>query len=123
MADRLRAHAEVSWVDAPVSGGATGALQGTLVIFCGGAQADVERLRPVFGALAQRVTHVGPLGAGQTLKLCNQLIVSTNLVAIAEAFSLARASGLALTMIRRRSRADLPIPCRCRFSAGAWRRG
>lgn len=97
--ERLRARANVSWIDAPVSGGATGAQQGTLVIFCGGVRTDVERLRPLLGAFAQRVTYVGPLGAGQALKLCNQLIVSTNLVAIAEALHLARASGLPLGMI------------------------
>lgn len=93
-AARLRAICRTSWVDAPVSGGATGAQQGRLVIFCGGSSEDVERLAPLFGALAQRITHAGDVGAGQTLKLCNQLIVATNLVAIAEALSLARDSGL-----------------------------
>jgi 3-hydroxyisobutyrate dehydrogenase len=93
-AARLRDLSRMSWVDAPVSGGAIGARDGRLVIFCGGSSEDVERLTPLFGALAQRVTHVGDLGTGQTLKLCNQLIVATNLVAIAEALSLARDSGL-----------------------------
>jgi 3-hydroxyisobutyrate dehydrogenase len=93
-AQRLRERCESSWVDAPVSGGATGAAQGKLVIFCGGSTADVDRLGPLFAALAQRVTRVGELGSGQTLKLCNQLIVASNLVAIAEALTLAAANGL-----------------------------
>jgi len=93
-AQQLRERSGISWVDAPVSGGVTGAEQGKLVIFCGGPAADVERLGPLFASLAQRITRVGELGSGQTLKLCNQLIVASNLVAIAEAVALARASGL-----------------------------
>jgi 3-hydroxyisobutyrate dehydrogenase len=99
LAERLRRERGTAWVDAPVSGGATGAESGKLVIFCGGAQGDIERLAPVFAPLAQRVTRVGPLGAGQTLKLCNQLIVATNLVAIAESLNLARDNGLDLKII------------------------
>jgi len=99
LAERLRARCGISWVDAPVSGGATGAQQRKLVIFCGGASPDIERLAPLYGALSQRFTRIGELGSGQTLKLCNQLIVATNLVAIAESMSLARASGLDLRMI------------------------
>ena len=98
-AARLRASTGAAWVDAPVSGGATGAEQGKLVIFCGGSPGDVDRLAPVLRAFSQRVTRIGELGAGQTLKLCNQLIVATNLVAIAESLNLARASGLDPTMI------------------------
>ena len=86
-------------MDAPVSGGATGAEQRKLVIFCGGSAPDIDRLDGVFRAISQRHQRIGELGSGQTLKLCNQLIVATNLVAIAEAFALARASGLDLTMI------------------------
>jgi 3-hydroxyisobutyrate dehydrogenase-like beta-hydroxyacid dehydrogenase len=92
-AARLHSH-ESHWVDAPVSGGVPGATQGKLVVFCGGRTQDVERLRDVFAALAQRVTHVGDVGAGQTMKLCNQLIVSSNIIAIAEAIALARAGGI-----------------------------
>jgi 3-hydroxyisobutyrate dehydrogenase-like beta-hydroxyacid dehydrogenase len=95
-AQRLRALCPTSWIDAPVSGGATGAEEGRLVIFCGGSRQDLARLDPLFAALAQRVTHVGDVGAGQTLKLCNQLIVATNMIAIAEALSLARDCGLSV---------------------------
>ena len=93
-AARMRQLCGSAWMDAPVSGGVPGATQGKLVIFCGGNAADVERLQPVFAALAQRVTHAGGVGAGQTMKLCNQLIVSSNFVAIAEAIALARAGGI-----------------------------
>jgi 3-hydroxyisobutyrate dehydrogenase len=99
LAERLRTRCGTAWVDAPVSGGVTGAELGKLVIFCGGSAADFERLGPAFGTLAQRYTRIGELGAGQTLKLCNQLIVATNLVAIAEALTLARASGLDLPLL------------------------
>jgi 3-hydroxyisobutyrate dehydrogenase len=99
LAERLRASCGASWVDAPVSGGATGAEQRKLVIFCGGAVEDIDRLAPVYAAVAQRFTRVGDLGAGQTLKLCNQLIVATNLAAIAESMNLAHSSGLDLAAI------------------------
>jgi 3-hydroxyisobutyrate dehydrogenase len=98
-AARLQAGCGTSWVDAPVSGGVTGAEQGKLVIFCGGAAADIAGLAPVFTALAQRHTRMGELGTGQTLKLCNQLIVATNLAAIAESLVLARASGLDMNVL------------------------
>ena len=99
LAERLRSNCGASWVDAPVSGGATGAEQRKLVIFCGGSRADIDRLAPVYAAISQRFTHIGGLGAGQALKLCNQLIVATNLVAIAETMNLARSSGLDLAAI------------------------
>lgn len=94
LAQRLQTARQTAWVDAPVSGGVTGAEQGKLVIFCGGSETDVARAAAIFSVLSQRFTRMGALGAGQTLKLCNQLIVSANLVAIAESLALARASGL-----------------------------
>jgi 3-hydroxyisobutyrate dehydrogenase len=99
LAERLKRERGTSWVDAPVSGGATGAANRKLVIMCGGSVGDIARLGPLFAAFSQRVTRVGELGAGQTLKLCNQLIVATNLVAISEAFKLASVSGLDLEAI------------------------
>ena len=99
LAARLGSRHDTSWVDAPVSGGATGAEHRKLVVMCGGAAGDIDRLRPLFAAFSQRVTRIGELGAGQTLKLCNQLIVATTIVAISEAFALARVSDLDLATI------------------------
>lgn len=82
------------WVDAPVSGGVVGAETGTLVIMAGGDAAIIDRVRPVLAPLAQRVTHMGPTGAGQVTKVCNQLIVAANAVLIAEAVSLAERAGV-----------------------------
>ncbi|ACD16715.1 6-phosphogluconate dehydrogenase NAD-binding [Paraburkholderia phytofirmans PsJN] len=84
----------IGWIDAPVSGGVAGATAGTLAVMAGGAAADVEAVKPLLGAYASRVTHMGDVGAGQTAKLCNQTIVTATLAAIAEAVSLAQRSGL-----------------------------
>lgn len=93
-AARLQAECGVRWVDSPVSGGVHGAATGKLIAFCGGEDQDVRRARTVLTPLMARVAHLGPLGAGQSAKLCNQLIVASNLLAIAEALSLAEAFGL-----------------------------
>ncbi|MFA6117600.1 MAG: NAD(P)-dependent oxidoreductase [Sphingomonas sp.] len=84
----------IGWVDAPVSGGVRGATDGSLVIFAGGEPADVDGLAPLFAPLSARVTHMGASGAGQAAKLCNQMIVSANLMAIAETIAVARAAGV-----------------------------
>ncbi|WP_309089555.1 NAD(P)-dependent oxidoreductase [Phenylobacterium sp.] len=88
------ANPSVRWVDAPVTGGVQGAERGELVILCGGEPPDVDAVRPLLAHLAKRVCHLGPLGAGQAAKLCNQLIVAVNVVAVAEALALARANGI-----------------------------
>jgi 3-hydroxyisobutyrate dehydrogenase-like beta-hydroxyacid dehydrogenase len=93
-AERLRAERGAGWIDAPVSGGVPGAEQGTLAIMAGGDAAEIERVRPVMAALSSRFTHMGPNGAGQTTKLCNQMIVGCNLAVIAEAVKLAQDSGV-----------------------------
>lgn len=82
------------WLDAPVSGGVPGAEAGTLAIFVGGEAETLERARPLLDRIAVRVTHMGPVGAGQAAKLCNQLIVSTTLAAIAEAMALGKELGV-----------------------------
>ena len=94
IATRLQQETGMRWIDAPVSGGVSGAQQGKLVIMCGGEKADVDYARPVFALLSQRVTHMGPTGCGQATKLCNQVIVSCNLAVIAEAINLARNAGI-----------------------------
>lgn len=82
------------WIDAPVSGGVVGAEAGSLVIMAGGEAAALDPLRPLLAHLAQRVTHMGPSGAGQVTKVCNQLIVAANAVLIAEAVALAEKAGV-----------------------------
>jgi 2-hydroxy-3-oxopropionate reductase len=88
------ATAGVGWVDAPVSGGVTGALAGTLAMMAGGDEADVAAVTPLVAAYAARITRMGGSGAGQTTKLCNQAIVTATVAAIAEAVSLAQRSGI-----------------------------
>lgn len=82
----------VRYLDAPVSGGERGAAAGTLAIMVGGDAATVEDAAPVFAPLG-RATHVGPTGTGQLAKLVNQLMVATNVCAVAEALLLAERGG------------------------------
>jgi 3-hydroxyisobutyrate dehydrogenase len=94
IASRLKAENGMNWIDAPVSGGAKGAEEGTLAVMAGGDAADVERARPYVLAMARRFTHMGPLGAGQTTKLCNQVIVGCAMAVLAEATRLAVNAGI-----------------------------
>lgn len=94
MAARLREKAGMGWVDAPVSGGPHAARDGALTIMAGGAEAEVARALPVLRDLAANVTHMGPVGAGQTTKVINQAIVGTGFVLMAEALALAEAAGI-----------------------------
>ena len=82
----------IDYLDAPVSGGTTGAAEGTLAIMGGGEASVLERCRPMFEVLG-RVTHVGPHGSGQLAKLCNQVIVAIGIGAVSEALLLAQAGG------------------------------
>lgn len=90
----------VALLDAPVSGGDVGALDGSLSIMVGGDRAAYERARPVFDALGRTVVYVGESGAGQLAKACNQLIVGATIAAVAEALSLAREAGLDPAVVR-----------------------
>ncbi|MGE0744616.1 MAG: NAD(P)-dependent oxidoreductase [Rhodospirillales bacterium] len=94
-AARLHAEAGMRWVDAPVSGGEKGARDGTLIVMAGGEAADVDRARPAFAAFARQVTHLGPAGAGQAAKVCNQMIIGAEIAAIAEALRFAANFGVA----------------------------
>jgi 3-hydroxyisobutyrate dehydrogenase len=82
------------YLDAPVSGGETGAIEGTLAIMVGGDEAAFNRARPLFELLGKRITHMGAVGAGQTTKLANQIAVAVTLEAAAEALLFARQGGL-----------------------------
>jgi 3-hydroxyisobutyrate dehydrogenase len=90
------AERNVDMLDAPVSGGSEGAAQGTLSIMVGGEAAALERAMPILQAMGQRITHVGPNGAGQTVKLVNQVLVVGNCLAMCEALLLAQAGGVDL---------------------------
>ncbi|BCW36641.1 oxidoreductase [Arthrobacter sp. StoSoilA2] len=81
-------------VDAPVSGGTTGAGNGTLAIMAGASETDFERLQPLFETMGTTVRRMGPLGSGSLAKACNQLIVGTTTAALAEAAELAERSGM-----------------------------
>ena len=86
----------VAMLDAPISGGSEGAARGTLSIMVGGSAADLQRAMPVLQTMGQRITHVGPSGAGQTVKLVNQVMVVGNCLAMAEGLMLAQAGGVDL---------------------------
>lgn len=93
-AARLKAANGMDWIDAPVSGGVKGATEGTLAIMCGGEASAFERARPVMNAYAANVNLMGPSGAGQVTKLCNQVIVGSGIAVIAEAVRLAQNAGV-----------------------------
>jgi 2-hydroxy-3-oxopropionate reductase len=84
----------VRMLDAPVSGGEKGAIEGTLSIMVGGEKQDFEEALPIFQAMGKTITHLGPLGAGGFTKLANQIIVAVNLTALGEALTLAAKAGL-----------------------------
>jgi 2-hydroxy-3-oxopropionate reductase len=90
----------VDFIDAPVSGGPVGARNATLSIMAGGKAEAFARARDVFAAMGTTITHVGTSGAGQTVKLCNQIVCGINLQAICEAIALGRASGVDLDVLR-----------------------
>jgi 3-hydroxyisobutyrate dehydrogenase len=93
-ATRLHDECGMRWVDAPVSGGARGAREGTLVVMAGGEAADVERARPSMSAYAENISHLGPVGAGQATKACNQMIIGAEVAAIAEALKFVSEFGI-----------------------------
>ncbi len=82
--------AGASMLDAPVSGGEVGAIAATLSIMVGGDVKDFERAIPVFECLGKNIIHIGPSGAGQVAKACNNLVAAQTVVAVAEAYLLAR---------------------------------
>ena len=94
IAARLKTANGIGWIDAPVSGGTKGAEEGTLAVMAGGNAADIEKVRPYILAMARRLTHMGPIGAGQTTKLCNQVIVGCAMAVLAEAARLAVNAGI-----------------------------
>lgn len=94
LAERLRSETGAGWIDAPVSGGPAGAEAGKLAVMAGGDAAEFARSRSVVDHLAGRYTLMGPVGAGQTTKMINQVIVGGCKVVIAEAIQLAMNVGI-----------------------------
>jgi len=90
----------IAMLDAPVSGGEQGAINATLAIMAGGEAAVLERVRPLLECLGQRIVHIGPNGAGQVAKACNQIIMVAAIEAAAEAMRLAAASGVDCAKVR-----------------------
>lgn len=91
----------VGWVDAPVSGGSQGAIDASLAIMAGGEEAALLTVMPLLQAIGKRIVHIGPAGAGQVAKACNQMIMVSVIQACAEAMHLAAAHGLDLATVRR----------------------
>ncbi|MBD2842534.1 NAD(P)-dependent oxidoreductase [Erythrobacter rubeus] len=99
MARHLAKEAEargIDALDAPVSGGEAGAVNGQLAIMCGGRDRAMERARNVMDCYAKSIVHVGPSGAGQTAKMANQMCIAGVLGGLSEAIRLAKAAGLDL---------------------------
>lgn len=99
MAERLKEKG-AEMLDAPVSGGEAGAIDGVLSIMVGGSDAAFERVRPLLELMGRNIVHVGGNGAGQVCKSCNQVVVSQTMVAVAEAIVLAKASGVDPSKVR-----------------------
>ena len=99
MAKRLEAHG-IELVDAPVSGGTIGAINGTLTIMVGASEATFERVKPLLLHMGKTVTRIGDTGAGQVAKSCNQIAITGTIMAVAEAIHFARAAGVDPAPIR-----------------------
>ncbi len=93
LAQKVEQHS-CHWLDTPVSGGVAGAEQGTLAIMAGGNESILDSVRPVLEPLSQRITRMGDVGSGQVTKICNQMIVSCNVLVMAEVMALAEKSGV-----------------------------
>jgi 3-hydroxyisobutyrate dehydrogenase-like beta-hydroxyacid dehydrogenase len=89
----------LAFLDAPVSGGNVGAMNGTLTIMCGGEATAFEAARPVIGAYAKAVTLLGPSGAGQLAKMVNQIAIAGLLQALAEAIAFGQRAGLDMAAV------------------------
>lgn len=93
IAARLAEHS-VTMIDAPVSGGETGAIKGTLSVMAGGDEAAFERCRPLLEVMGGKIVHCGPCGSGQVVKMCNQVTIALNTLAACEALVLCTRLGV-----------------------------
>ncbi len=85
----------VAYLDAPVSGGTTGAEQGTLTVMCGGELATLDRVRPVLATFGGKIVHCGPVGSGDAVKAVNNALLAVNLWSAAEGLAALRKAGVA----------------------------
>ena len=99
LAERYAARG-IGFVDAPVSGGGQGARESTLAIMAGADEVVLARVRPLLEVVGKRIVHIGPPGAGQVAKACNQMIMVSAIQACAEAVSLANAHGVDAAAVR-----------------------
>lgn len=86
--------AGIAFIDAPVSGGTGGAIAGTLTFMVGGSDADLERARPLLEKMGANIFHAGAVGAGQTAKICNNMLLGILMIGTSEAIALGVANGL-----------------------------
>jgi 3-hydroxyisobutyrate dehydrogenase len=93
-AHKLAGSARMPSLDAPVSGGVGGAEAGTLTFMCGGAKEAFDKAKPVLEAMGKRIVHCGEAGAGQTAKICNNMMLAVAMIGVCEAFVLAEKLGL-----------------------------
>ncbi|HZT47219.1 MAG TPA: 3-hydroxyisobutyrate dehydrogenase [Hyphomicrobiaceae bacterium] len=93
-AHKLAGAARMPSLDAPVSGGVGGAEAGTLTFMCGGAKEAFEKAKPILEAMGRRIVHCGEAGAGQTAKICNNMMLAVAMIGVCEAFVLAEKLGL-----------------------------
>lgn len=99
LAERLQRETGMGWVDAPLSGGVPAAARGTLTLMVGGSDADVARAAPLLSRLSDHYTHLGAAGAGQAVKLVNQVLCASAFLAVAEAVKFAEGMGVDATLI------------------------
>ncbi|ACI59473.1 3-hydroxyisobutyrate dehydrogenase (plasmid) [Rhizobium leguminosarum bv. trifolii WSM2304] len=90
----MAARANIDALDAPVSGGVGGAVAGTLTFMVGGTEAAYGKIKPLLDVMGSKAVHCGPSGAGQSAKICNNMILGVTMVATCEAFALADKLGL-----------------------------
>jgi 2-hydroxy-3-oxopropionate reductase len=91
---------QIEMLDAPVSGGEKGAIEGSLTIMVGGKADVLKKVKPIFDVLGKQITLIGDHGAGQIAKACNQIIIAETILAVSEALTLAEASGVDASKVR-----------------------
>ncbi len=89
----------ISFLDAPVSGGVSGAIDGTLTFIVGGDKSTLEKARPLFDAMGTKIFHAGAVGSGQISKACNNMLLAILMAGTAEALALGKANGLDVSVL------------------------